>query len=263
MLTIYKHETKNYIKSLIIWFLCVGGMGFACVLLFSTMEDTMASMADSFASMGAFSDAFGMTQLSIASLPGFYSTEVGTMHALGGAMFAAILSANMLSKEEDGHTSEFLFSLPVSRTKVITAKLLAVVTHIVLFNVLCVGLYLLGIGILGEEMPMKEFCLFHLMQLLMDLEIAAICFAMSAFMKKNKLGIGLGIVLLLYAFDLIARVVPDLSDYKFITPFGYSNSSDILSTGEVEVSAILIGMGILLIGVGMAYSVYNKRDLAT
>ena len=50
MLTIYKHETKNYIKSLIIWFLCVGGMGFACVLLFSTMEDTMASMADSFAS---------------------------------------------------------------------------------------------------------------------------------------------------------------------------------------------------------------------
>lgn len=127
---------------------------------------------------------------------------------------------------------------------------------------LCVGLYLCGIGILGEEMPMREFFLYHIMQFFMQLEIAAICYAISAFMKKNKLGLGLGIVLLLYAYDLIARVIPDLSDYKIISPFSYANAADILSTGEISVAAALIGTGVLIISMIVAHLVYVNRDLA-
>lgn len=263
MITLYRHEIKAYMKSLIIWFICVGGMGFACILLFSSMQESMENMAENFASMGAFSDAFGMSQLSIATLAGFYAAEVGTIHGLGGAMFAAILSMTMLSKEEDGHTSEFLFSLPLPRGSVVIAKWCAALTHIFLFNLLCVGIYLLGIAILGEEMPMKEFFVYHLMQLLMQLEIAAICYALSAFMKKNKLGLGLGIVLLLYAYDLIARVVPNISDYKMISPFSYANAADILSKSEISFSAVIIGVAFLLSCLCMSYAVYTKRDLAT
>ena len=222
----------------------------------------MESMAESFASMGAFSEAFGMSQLSIATLAGFYATEVGTIHTLGGAMFAAILSTGMLSKEEDGHTSEFLFTLPVSRVRVVTVKWFAVLTHIVLFNLLCIGLYLIGIAILGEEMPMKELFLFHGMQYLMQVEIAAICYAISAFMRKNKLGTGLGIALLFYAFDLIARVIPDLSDYKVISPCSYANAADILSTGKIDETATIIGIVVLVISICVSYMAYTKRDLA-
>lgn len=262
MITIYKHELKGYIKSLLIWFLCVGGMGFACILLFSSMQGSMENMAESFASMGAFSDAFGMSQLSIATMIGFYATEVGTIHGLGGAMFAAIISTSMLSKEEDGHTSEFLFTLPVSRGKVVAAKWCAVVTHVFLFNVMCVCMYVVGFILLGEEIPAKEFLLYHAMQILMQIEIAGICFGVSAYMKKNKLGLGLGIVLLLYAYDMIARVIPDLSDYKIVSPFSYANAADVLSTGEISVAATVIGIGVLVVSMCAAYAVYVKRDLA-
>ncbi len=262
MTTIYKHEMRLSIKSLLIWVLCVAGMGFACILLFSSMQGDMEEMAESFASMGAFSDAFGMSQLSIATLVGFYATEVGTIHTLGGAMFAAIIGMNMLSKEEDGHTGEFLFSLPVSRAKVITAKWCAAITEIVVFNLVCVGIYVLGFVVLGEEIPINEFSLYHLMQVVMQVEIAAICFGLSACMKKNKLGVGLGIVLLLYAFDMMARVIPDLSDYKIISPFSYANAADVLSTGEISVSATIIGVAVLVTGVFAAFAVYGKRDLA-
>lgn len=263
MLTIYKHEMKTNFKSLLIWCLSVSAMGFICILLFSSVKDSMVGMAESFASMGAFSEAFGMTQLSIATLAGFYATEVGTIHSLGGAMFAAIISAGMLSKEEDGHTSEFLFSLPISRLKVIMSKWCSIVTNIVIFNVVSVSVYMLAIYILGEEMPMREFFLYHIMQIIMHVEIAAICYAVSAFMKKNKLGIGLGLVLLLYAYDLMARVVPDLSDYKFISPFSYANAADILSAGEISVTGFVIGVVLLIIGMCIAHVVYKKRDLAT
>ena len=145
MNTIYKHELKTYIKTLLIWFICVGGIGFACILLFTNMKGEMAGMADSFASMGAFSDAFGMSKLSIATMSGFYSAEVGTVHALGGAMFSAIISTVMLSKEEDGHTSEFLFTLPISRGKVVVAKCLSAVSLVTIFNVVSVMVYVLGL----------------------------------------------------------------------------------------------------------------------
>lgn len=262
MTTIYKHEMKTYIKSLIIWAVCVGGMGLACILLFSGMQSSMEGMAENFAEMGAFSDAFGMSRLSIATLTGFYATEVGTIHALGGAMFAAIISINMLSKEEDGHTSEFLFSLPVSRSKALTAKWSAVSTLILLFNLLCIGLYLLGVAILGEEIPLRNFFLYHMMQLFMHLEIAAVCYALSAFMKKSKFGIGLGMVLFLYAYDLMARVIPELSHYKAVTPFSFSNAADILSGGGLDLAAVIIGTGTFLASIITAYAVYCNRDLA-
>jgi len=263
MITIYKHEIKLSVKSLLIWFACVGGMGLACILLYSSMKGDMAAMAESFASMGAFADAFGMSQLSIATLIGFYATEVGTIHGLGGAMFAAIMSTCMLSKEEDAHTSEFLFSMPLSRTKVVLSKWCAITTNIVLFNIVCVIVYVIGFIILGEDIPVKEFALYHGMQVLMQIEVAAICYAISAFMKKNKFGLGLGIVLLLYAYDLMARVIPDLADYKLISPFSYANAADILSSGEVEMTAILLGVVVLIGCIVTAFQGYIRRDLVS
>lgn len=261
MWSIYRHEMKANLKSLFIWAFCVGGMGFACILLFSGMQESMEGMAENFAAMGGFSDAFGMSQISIATLMGFYATEVGTIHSLGGAMFAAILGTAMLSKEEDGHTSEFLFSLPVSRNRVIAAKGCTIITNVILMNAICILFYMIGILIVGESIPTEKYALYHLMQLGMQLEIASVCYAVSAFTKKNKFGIGLGIVLFLYAYDLIARVIPDLSDYKVISPFSYANAADIFSTGEVCQAAAGIGAVVLIFSIVTAFAVYTKRDL--
>ena len=60
MYTIFKHELRVNLKSLIIWMTCVGVFGFFCIVLFSSVKESMSGMAESFASMGAFSDAFGM-----------------------------------------------------------------------------------------------------------------------------------------------------------------------------------------------------------
>lgn len=260
--SIYKYEMKQYVKILILWAVCVGGMGMFCVLLFSSMQEEMAGMAESFAAMGAFSEAFGMDRLNIGTLMGFYATEVGTIHELGGALFAAVISMNMLSKEEDGHTSEFLFSLPISRGKVVWTKWCVVMTNLFLFHLLCVGLYGTGFLLLGEGISCREFLLYHGTQFLMNLELAGICFGVSAFFRQNKLGVGMGIVLLLYAFDIVSRITPKLEDLSICSPFAYANASKIFSTGEISTGGIVLGIGILLAAVGIAYVKYTKKDLA-
>ena len=256
-------ELKLNLKSFLIWSISVGAMGLACILLYQSMEGDMKDMADMFSNMGAFSDAFGMSTLSIATINGYFATEVGTVHGLGSAMFAAILAIDILSKEEDKHSGEFLFSLPVSRSKVLAAKGGCIVILLILFTVICALFYICGFVYLGEELPTSEFTAFMLRQFLMNIEIAAICFGVSAFSGKSKMGLGLGIVLFLYVYDLMGRVVPDLKDYLFIGPYSYANASEIFSGIKVEPVALAVAALVTICCAALAFVVFNRRDLAS
>jgi len=263
MKTILIRELKLNFKTLLIWSLSVGAMGLLCILLYQSMEGDMKEMADAFSNMGAFSDAFGMSTLSIATLKGYFATEVGTVHGLGGAMFAAILAIDILSKEEDKHTGEFLFSLPVSRNKVVASKGICICVMLVLFTIICAVFYIGGFVYLGEEVPADEFSTFMCMQLLMNVEIAAICFGISAISGKSKMGLGLGLALMFYFFDLIGRVVPDLKDYLFIGPYSYANASEIFTGTEIAAEALITAVIIDICFIIFAFVFYNKRDLAS
>ena len=263
MFAILKQEIKLNFKSLLIWALTVGGLGFVCTLMYESMEGEMAQMADMFSHLGAFSDAFGMSTLSISTLAGFFATEVGTVHGLGSAMYAAFLASCILSKEEDGHTGEFLYSLPVSRGMAVTAKCLSVLVSLVIFTVICGVFYVLGFGCLGEEIPWKEMCRFLGSMLLMNVEVSAIALCLSACSSRNRMGVGLGLALVFYTFDLIGRVVPTMKDYLFLEPFSFTNASEIFAGKSVPEYSILVAVLITAAGIAAAYMVYLKRDLAS
>ena len=263
MKTIFFREVKINTKQFLIWSLVVGGLGLACLLMYQSMQGDVQKMADMFSQMGAFSAAFGMSTLSIATVKGFFATEVGTVHGLGGGMFAAIIAIGILSKEEEGHTGEFLYALPVSRKRVVASKGICVLVLLVAFTLITGLLYALGFVLLGEELPLGEFMTFLLCQLLMDVEIASICFAVSAFSGKNRMGLGIGLTLIFYLYDIIGRVVPALKDYLFVGPHSYANASEILA-GKATPGAGLILAAVIAVGCGAwALIRYDRRDLAS
>ena len=261
-MTLYRHEMKMNLKSLIIWTLCVGGMCFGCILLYTSLEDSLQEIADAYANMGAMSTALGMDKMSLATLTGFYATEIAMMHGLGGAMFAAILGTGMLSKEEAGHTSEFLNVFPITRGQIVLEKYLALLTNIFLFNLVCALLYVLGFVLMGEELMGTEMLLYHLAQFLMQAELGTVCFLISALSRKNLMGAGLGLVILLFAADMMCRIIPAIEDVKYMTPFYYSNGADIFTSGEIDGAMLAIGMGILCVSFAAALFQYTKKDLA-
>lgn len=263
MLAIFKYEWKNSVKNYIIWTLLVGGLGLVCLLLYRSMEESMAGMADSFSSMGAFSDAFGMSTLSIATVAGYFATEIGTIHGLGCGMYAASIATTILSKEEDAHTAEFTYSLPISRGKVLAAKLLYIITNLAAFHAVCGILYECGFLILKENSVGKEFLSFMALQLLMSIEIAFVCFLISACSKKNRLGTGIGLALIFYLVDLMGRVIPELKKIIFLFPYSYANASEIFSKSWDCGKGLLVGIGAMIIMIISSYLIYNKRDLAS
>ncbi len=263
MRTVFKREMILRLKSLLIWSLSVGALGLVCILLYQSMEGEMKDMADAFSNMGAFSEAFGMSTLSIATMKGYFATEVGTVHGLGSGMFAAITAITVISGEEDGHTGEFLFSLPLSRTKTLAAKALCVFVMLLVFTAVCTCFYMVGFMMVGEEVPVGQFLTFMVRQFVMNAEIAGICFGLSSLAGKNRTGLGLGTALFLYAYDVFGRVVPDLKDYLFLGPFSYANASEIFTDADFPATALFVGTLITVCAVAFAFFYYNRRDLAS
>ena len=261
-MTLYKHEMKMNQKSLFLWTLCVGFTCFGCILLYTSLESSVKDMADSFSNMGSMSTALGMDKMSLATLRGYYATEIAMMHNLLGAMFAAILGTGLLSKEEAGHTSEFLHTFPIGRERIVFQKYLAFLSNILIFNLICAGMYLLGFLYMKEEISGKEMAFFHVATSLMQIEIGTVCFLISAFVKRNLLGAGLGISIMLFAADMMCRILPAIENLKYVTPFYYSNAADIFTDGKLNGTMVTIGAMITIVSFVAALLRYRSKDLA-
>lgn len=260
-MTIIKHELRQGKRSLIIWTSSIAFMLIICVFMFPEMKGEMDSVSDMFASMGSFTAAFGMDRLNFGTFIGFYAIECGNILGLGGAFFAALVAISALAKEEKDRTAEFLLSHPVSRAKIISEKLSAVMLQILIMNAIVFLLTIASVVAIKEVIPWKELILMHLSYLIMQLELAGICFGISAFIRRGSLGIGLGLATIMYFLNIIGNISDSAKFLKYITPFGYTEGADIVSDGKLDMLLIVLGMIYGLVFIGLAYYKYCKKDI--
>ena len=260
-MTLVRHELRQGKTPFLIWTASIGFLLATCIFLFPEMKGQMDSVSDVCASMGSFTQAFGMDRLNFGTLIGFYAVECGNVLGLGGAFFASLCAVGVLSKEEKDKTAEFLLTHPVSRKRIITEKLIAVLIQITALNVIIYALAIGSIAAVGEDIPWKEISLLHLAYYLLQLELAGICFGISAFLRKGSAGAGLGIAAMMYFLNLIANIA-DVADFlKYITPFGYCEGADIVSNGSLDMTLVSVGAVMGIIGVLLAYLHYTKKDI--
>ena len=260
-MTLVKHELKQGKASFFIWTASIGFLLVACIFLFPEMKGQMNGVNDMFASMGSFTEAFGMDRLNFGTLTGFYAVECGNILGLGGAFFASLCAVGILSKEEKDKTAEFLLTHPVSRKRVITEKLIAVLIQITAMNIIIYALAVGSIAVVGETIPWKEISLMHIAYYPLQLELAEICFGISAFLRKGSVGVGLGIAAMMYFLNLIANIADVAEFLKYITPFGYCEGADIVSNGSLDCTLVAIGIVLGISGIITSYLKYTKKDI--
>ena len=260
-MTLVKHELKQGKTSFLIWTVSIGFLLAICVFLFPEMKGQMDGISETFASMGSFTAAFGMDRLNFGTLIGFYAIECGNVLGLGGAFYASLCAVNILSKEEKDKTAEFLLSHPISRARIITEKLIAVLIQITALNLITYALSVGSMTMIGEEIPWKEVNLLHLAYYLLQIELAGICFGVSAFLRKGSAGVGLGIAAMMYFLNLIANIAEVAEFLKYITPFGYCEGADIVTTGSLDGTMVAIGMAMGIAGIAVAYLRYSLKDI--
>lgn len=260
-MTLIRHELKQGWKSFMIWTISIGLFVVICVFMYPQMGKEMEDVNDMFSSMGAFTAAFGMDRLNIGTLIGFYAVECGNILGIGGAFFAALIGISALAKEEKERTAEFLLTHPVSRAHIITEKLAAIMFQIIIMNIVIFLLSATSIVMIGENIPWKELCLLHLSYLLVQIELAGICFGISAFLRTGGLGIGLGIATVMYFLNIVANISESAQFLKYITPYGYAEGADIIADMSLDIGKVLPGMIFAVVGITLAYWEYSRKDI--
>lgn len=260
-MTLIRHELKQGWKSLMIWTISIGFFVAICVFMYPEMENEMESVNEMFSSMGAFTAAFGMDRLNFGTLIGFYAVECGNILGIGGAFFASLIGISALAKEEKERTAEFLLTHPVSRICVISEKLAAVMIQILIMNIVIYILSIASIAAIGESIPWKEIALLHLSYFLIQIELAGICFGISAFLRHGGLGIGLGIATVMYFLNIVSNISENAEFLKYITPFGYAEGADIIADMSLDTGKIFLGMAYMIVAICLAYWKYSKKDI--
>ena len=260
-MTLVQHELKQSRISLIVWTLSIASLLAVCVFLYPSMKNEMDAVSEMFSSMGSFTAAFGMDKVSFGTLTGFYVVECGNIVGLGGAFFAALCGISVLAKEEKEHTAEFLMTHPVSRWRVVTDKLIAVIFQLVILNVAVYLTAVVSIALIGEDIPWKELNLLHLAYFFLQVETATVCFGISAFLRRSGMGIGLGIAMLFYFLNLVANITEQADFLKYITPFGYAEGADIVNSLSVNGEMLAVGVAFTVAGIVISYVKYCKKDL--
>lgn len=261
-MTLFLHELKQGRNMLIIWTAVVAFMLAVCIFLYPEMETQMSEVGGMFSNMGSFSAAFGMDKLNFGEFMGYFGVECGNVLGLGGAFFSALLGTLALAKEEKEQTAEFLLTHPLSRSQIVLQKLCAVFFQILLFTITVIATVSLSILFIGEKPDIKDLALLFLAYFILQVECAAICFAISAFLRQSGFGLGIGIAAAFYFLNIIANLTEKASFLKYITPFGYTDSSEILTNDRIPLPYLSVGLLFTFLGIIIAFYQYSKKDIS-
>ncbi|WLR55888.1 ABC transporter permease subunit [Mesobacillus subterraneus] len=263
-MNLFKREMKANRKSLIIWsigviFMVAAGMG-KYASLEGTGQSMNALMADMPKSMQAI---MGTGSLDLSTPIGYYGVLFLYL-AVMGAIHAAMLGSNIIAKEERDKTVEFLLVKPVSRTRMITSKLIAALVNILIFNIVT---FTSSVGMVqkyaeGENMT-GDITLLMIGMFILQLIFLVIGSAIAASYKNAKKATSLstGILLILFILSIAIDMNEKLDGLKFLTPFKYYDAKLVLLEGGFEPLYLAFSF-LLLIGFTIVTFVfYRKRDM--
>lgn len=262
-MNIIKRELRANLKSIIIWSIAMALLVTVWMIEFESfannpfIDDFMKSMPEGLLS------AFGMSNLDIASLQGFIGTISLYLYLLLGIQ-AVLLGSSIISKEERDKTAEYLFTLPVSRKRVIWSKIIAGIINLIILNFVTVLSMLLNTTSYNKE---RGFYVFIALMFLGVFIIQSIFLSIGMFVAsvnkryKKSGNISVAILMITFLIASLINMVDSLEFLKYITPFKYFDASYILNEQSLEPAFIIISLFIIIIGIGCTLVFYPKRDL--
>ena len=262
-MNIFLRELKANLKSLVIWVVIITVLIIMAVSKFTAFagDPETVKMLDSMPP--ALLDAFSMRAFNMTTLSGFYGIMF-IYFGLMGAIAAAMWGSDIISKEERDKTVEFSLVLPVSRNRVITAKMLAALVNCIAFVLITWAVSLVAIRSFNPDQAFYDYLALEMRAFfVIELIFLAIGLMLGCVMKQYKRAgsIAVGIILATYFMSIVSGMEEKLDFLKWFTPFKYFDASVLFRTGKLDSTYLLISAALIAVCVVVAYLVYNQRDL--
>jgi ABC-2 type transport system permease protein len=262
-MNIFNRELKANRKALIIWSICM------FVFVLSGMSKYTA-----YSSGGAGNNVFnempkvmkellGMGSFDVTQMSGFFAFLFPYIE-LTVAVHAALLGAGIIAKEERDKTTEFIIAKPVSRTRIITAKLLAALVNVIVVNIVTLICSLLMVSAFNKGADITgEIVTFFLGMFIVQLVFLSLGTVISAFLHKPKTSgsIVTGIIFGSYIISKVTDINSNLSFLNALSPLKYFSLQDIVDGKGLNMLIAVLCLMLVAVFSWLTYFFYQRRDL--
>src|SRR4030065_687201 len=261
---IYQHEFNVRLKSVLVWSLALVFLIVFYFSIFPVFSDQAALINDMMARFPPeLRAAFGMDNIDISRVLGF-SSFIFLFVQLCLSIQAVNYGFGLVSIEESELTADFLLSKPVSRTQVLTSKLLAALTSLTITNaVVWVSTYASISVFRGDrEYDPRTLLLLLLSIVIFQLFFLSVGLVISLLVKRVRsvtpycLGLGFGS----YVLSAFSGVFGEV-ELELITPFKHLDAADIVKHGAYDTPLVLLNVAVTLVSLSVSYWLYIHRDI--
>jgi ABC-2 type transport system permease protein len=173
------------------------------------------------------------------------------------------LGLSIFSKEVQEKTADFLFTKPVTRTAIMTAKLLAAFCSLLVTNVIyIVAAVIIASAVSKEPIDLKALLLISVSALLMELMflLLGVVVVVIARRIKTVLPLSLSIVFAFFILSMFGSIIGEKA-IRYLTPFKYYDTAYIIKHSAYEPSFIMIEVIFVIAAIVSSYLIYTKNDI--
>ena len=262
-MNIFLQELRYYRRSTIIWIVVICALVFGFLSIYKSFAVDVQTTKNLLAAYPpAVLAAINLKIEIFFTIYGFFGYLL-TFLWLTGSIQAMNLGISVLSKEISGKTADFLMTRPVTRARVLTEKLAAALTLIVITNVFYILTAVVGARAFSRDgVDMKLFVLITATFFFVQLFFLAFGFLLGAVVPKIKtvIAVTLPIVFSLFIISAFGSVI-NLAEVDYITPFKYFDVSYIYYHHAYEPKYLWILAGFVIVSVVVSYVAFMKKDL--
>ena len=258
----FKREIKLNFKPFLIWLGIIVGLFVVAFAIYPSITngEDITKLLETFPK--EVLKMFNMDVISIGTVFGWIATEGYVMVTIIGGCYFAIMGSTILLKEEDEGSIAFLYSKPVNRNQILTAKLAMGFVYILLFNLVVAITTLIGLK-LSNDFDFIRWLLLSLAPTFLHLFFFTLTLLMSIYYRKvrKSMTMGIGLVLGTYMLQVIGMMSDKIEFIKYLSPFEYVSARDIVvdkSLNPINIGILLVIVLVILIGL---YDSYNKKEL--
>jgi ABC-2 type transport system permease protein len=263
-MNIFRQEFNMRLRSVITWSVAVAVLLLIYVSLFSSFAAQAALLNEMMANFPPqLLTAFGLTNVNMAEILGFFGFAF-LFAQICVAIQAAGYGVGLVSVEEREWTADFLMSKPVSRTRILTSKLLAALCGLLITDIIiwAASFLFLKLFSAGQSYALQPLVLLLLSIVPFELFFLCVGLVVSLLVKRVRsvtpwaMALGLGMYLLSVFGDMLGEAV-----LEKVTPFKHFAPHYIIINSAWDTPLALISVAVILISLVGSYLLYTRRNI--
>lgn len=262
-MNVFLRELKAYRKSTIIWAASLSALIVVFMALYPAFTKDIQATKEILSQFPeALRTALNISLGDFFTIYGFYGYLL-SFAILAGAIQAMNLGVGVISKEVSGKTADFLLSKPIARASVVSAKLAAALTAIIVTDVVFSAVaYASALAVSQDSFGAGTFFLLTSTLFLVQVIFLALGALFSVIIPKVKsvVSVSLPTVFAFYIIGMIGEVLQN-DTVRYISPFKFYDPNYIIGNVGLDSTYLIVEVAFVVVAIALCYTIYVKKDV--